>query len=78
MKVFFDLKCPYCGYVNHMSRPVLDDRIQAGATSLAAIRCDVDSGGCDQPFAYEWQPRLVVDVKVFKLEGMVANDNPHP
>lgn len=65
MEPIYRSTCPHCGHVN------VGRCYSAPSSRPEVIVCDVDAGGCDEPYAV----RLRVDVVVadtFKLEKAKA------
>ena len=54
--------CPYCGHKNNIAYPVGDYRTND------IIYCDVENGGCDQPFVIINPFRITFTSKILKIE----------
>lgn len=59
--------CPYCGFVN--------TRIVEEPGDLAAVRCDLDLGGCDKLVVLDVQ-EVVVLFRVRRVEGEWTDEQP--
>ena len=52
------VKCPYCGETN---------KFRFEPEGLVIVHCDLDSGGCDMPFAMEAEKIVTYETKVYSL-----------
>lgn len=62
MNVYFTARCPYCGHDNKF-RMEMDKQ----GSRMAVFTCELEEGGCDQPFvvALELKPKVLV----MKIDG---------
>lgn len=57
MNVYFTARCPYCGHDNKFSM----EMDKPWGSHMAVYTCDVEEGGCDQPFVVglELKPQVM-------------------
>lgn len=62
MNIVFQVKCPYCGFMNTRNADV------SKYHSTELTTCDLDEGGCDESFVFVLEFEVLTNVSVFKLE----------
>lgn len=62
MQIFFPARCPYCGHDNKFMATMDEPK-----TRLIVYTCDIEEGGCDQPFVVSLELKPVVTIKA--IEG---------
>lgn len=65
MNVFFTADCPYCGHRNKFTME--KEGMIAPIVKMAIYTCDIEEGGCDQPFVVGLKLEPVVTIKA--IEG---------